>query len=213
MWVIGAGVVAPLLWWLAIVHLSPLGCRDIALIHYEHGSVPLMQPWLSQAAGGVVLLLVCVLQVARWRLAKRGAFLALDAQRLWIGWTMLGIAALFIPVQGIVRYLPSHEGQFLLYGSAAGGIVLLWLIWQAVMGIACPTSNALRGLLTLRAMIPALLTAALLLLAAVPLLRQQERQWVAADLLSKPDPEGTGLSIIERRTHDELRGILIKALE
>ena len=213
-WIFGAGVLAPLSWWLLIIHLSPLGCRDIGLTHYDTSHyVPLMQPWLSQAAGAVVLLLVSVLQVTRWRWAKRGAFLALDAKRLWIGWTMLGIAALFIPVQGIVRYLPSHQENFLIYGSSAGGIPLLWLLWQTVMGIACPTANALRGILTLRAMIPALLAVMLLLLATVPVLRHQERQWVAADLLSKPDPQGTGLSTLDRRMNDEFRDMLVESLE
>ncbi|WP_367873962.1 hypothetical protein [Luteolibacter sp. Populi] len=213
-WIFAAGLAAPLVWWLIIVRISPLGCRDIGLTYYKNGRFPLMQPWLSQGAGGIVLLLACMLQTVRWRWAKQGAFLALGGGRLWIGWVMVGVAALFIALEGGVRYLPEvQQAKFLLYSSAAGGIPLLWLLWQAVMGMASPRDIALRGLLTIRVMIPVLVTSMVLTLAAVPFLRQSERHWVADDTLSKPAPDGTGLTILERRTYDADRQPLVEALE
>ncbi len=211
-WLVGLGVVFPLLWWLGIVHASPLGCRDIGLTWFRLGQFPLMQPWLSQDLGGLVFAAVMIVQTVRWRWAKRGAFLALRPGRMWIGWTMALVAALFVPVQGIVRYLPAHQEKFLIFGSAAGGIPLLWLLWQAVVIVFLSRENSLGVQLLVRTILPAAAAMALLLLAAVPLLRKTERTWVAQDELTRRDPEGSGMSLLERRGNEPLRRTLREAL-
>ena len=212
-WLVGLGVGFPLLWWFGIVHGSPLGCRDIGLTYFQFGQYPLMQPWLSQDFGGLVFGAVMIFQVARWCWAKRGAFLALRPERMWIGWTMAVVAALFIPVQGIVRYLPAHQEKFLLFGSAAGGIALLWLLWQAVVIVFLSRANSLGVQLLVRTILPAAATAAILLTVAMPLLRNVERMWVAKDESMRRDPAGTGVSVFERRSSDPLRLKVLEALK
>jgi hypothetical protein len=211
-WLIGVGVLFPLLWWFGIVHGSRLGCRDIGLTYFSQSHYPLMQPWLSQDLGGLLFAAVMIFQVARWRWAKRGGFLAMRPNRMWIGWTIAVVAALFIPVQGIVRYLPAHQQKFLLFGSAAGGIPLLWLLWQAAVIVFLSRDNALGVQLLVRSILPAAMTAAILLLAAVPVLRKAERTWVANDELIRRDPEGSGMSIVERRANEPLRRAMREAL-
>ncbi len=199
LWLFGGGLLLPLLWWCGIVWVSPLGCRDIALSYYEFNHVPLMQPWLSQGLGGVVLILVAMVQIARWRWGKRGDFLCLRPERMWIGWAMLALAALFIPLQGIVRYLPARGNEFLLYGSAAGGIPLLWLCWQA--GTVCfhPREGSLAGMLLPRTLVPALAAMALLMAAAMPLLRTREIALVEASEILAMDPQDTMLMVMDRK--------------
>ena len=211
-WLIGLGVVFPLLWWLGIVHASPLGCRDIGLTYFRLDQFPLMQPWLSQDLGGLLFAAVMIFQVTRWRWAKRAAFLALQPDRMWIGWTMAVVVALFIPVQGLVRYLPAHQDKFLLFGSAAAGIPLLWLLWQAAVVVFLSRDNPLGVQLLVRSMLPAAATMAVLLLAAVPVLRNTERTWVAKDELIRRDPEGSGMSVVERRVNEPLRSAIREAL-
>ena len=72
----------------------------------------------------------------------------------FVGWTMVVLAALFIPAMGIVRYLSADQDKFLLYGSAAGGIALLWLLWQAAMGLFAARENAIGGQILLRLLVP-----------------------------------------------------------
>jgi hypothetical protein len=211
-WLIGVGVVFPLLWWFGFVHGSPLGCRDIGLSYFSQSYSPLMQPWLSQDLGGLLFSAVLIFQVARWRWAKRGGFFAMRPDRMWIGWTIAVVAALFIPVQGLVRYLPAHQEKFLLFGSAAGGIPLLWLLWQATVIIFLSRDNSLGVQLLVRSILPAAMTAAILLLAAVPVLRKTERTWVANDELIRRDPEGSGMSIVERRANEPYRRAIREAL-
>lgn len=212
-WLFGLGLVLPAVWWFGITWYSPLGCRDIGLTYFEIKGFPMMQPWLSQGLGGLVLAFVLLVQTARWRLGKRGAFLALEPPRMWIGWTMAVLAALFIPAQGIVRYLSADQDKFLLYGSAAGGIALLWLLWQAAMGLFAERENALGGQVLLRLLMPGVIGLALLLLSAMPLLRKSERRWVAE--MERFSKVSLGLPSGDFRgtDFDEIRKALLEALK
>ena len=212
-WLFGLGLVFPAVWWFGVTWYSPLGCRDIGLTFFKIKGFPMMQPWLSQGLGGLVLAFVLLVQTARWRLGKRGAFLSLRAPQMWIGWTMGVLAALFIPAMGIVRYLSADQDKFLLYGSAAGGIALLWLMWQAAMGLFAARENALGGQVLLRLLIPGVIALALVLLGAMPLLRKSERKWVmvmerfSMVSLGLPEDLGGGTEF------DGIRKALLEALE
>jgi hypothetical protein len=212
-WLFGLGLLFPAAWWFGITWYSPLGCRDIALSFFKRNGFPMMQPWLSQGLGGLVLAFVMLVQTARWRLGKRGGFLALRPRGMWIGWSMAVLAALYIPAMGIVRYLPGHEEKFLLYGSAAGGIALLWLLWQAAMGLCAARGNALGGQVMLRLLMPAVIALALLLLAAMPLLRKSERHWVAEIGDFSRTSRAIPPSAAEQRQLEEARKMLLEALE
>lgn len=212
-WLFGLGLVLPAVWWFGITWYSPLGCRDIGLTFFEIKGFPMMQPWLSQGLGGLVLAFVLLVQTARWRLGKRGAFLSLRPERMWIGWTMAVLAALFIPTQGIVRYLSADQDKFLLYGSAAGGIALLWLLWQAAMGLFVARENALGGQVLLRLLMPGVIALALLLLGAMPLLRKSERKWVA-EMEGYPHTAfGFLIHPVQVEEADRIRKELLEALE
>lgn len=212
-WLFGLGLLFPAVWWFGTTWYSPLGCRDIGLTFFTIKGFPMMQPWLSQGLGGLVLAFVLLVQTARWRLGKRGAFLAFRPARMWIGWTMVVLAALFIPAMGIVRYLSADQDKFLLYGSAAGGIALLWLLWQAAMGLFAARENAIGGQILLRLLMPGVIALALLLLAAMPLLRKSERKWVAEmerfSIISLGLPSGGSRGT----DFDEIRKKLLEALE
>lgn len=212
-WLFGLGLLFPAIWWFGITWYSPLGCRDIGLTFFEIKGFPMMQPWLSQGLGGLVLAYVLLVQTARWRLGKRGAFLSLRPPRMWIGWTMAVLAALFIPAQGVVRYLSADQDKFLLYGSAAGGIALLWLLWQAAMGLFAARENALGGQVLLRFLMPGVIVLALLLLGAMPLLRKSERKW-GAEMENYPrSPFGFLINPVQVKETDRIRKALLEALE
>lgn len=212
-WLFGLGLLFPAVWWFGITWYSPLGCRDIGLTFFEIKGFPMMQPWLSQGLGGLVLAFVLLVQTARWRLGKRASFLALRPPRMWIGWTMAVLAALFIPAQGIVRYLSADQDKFLLYGSAAGGIALLWLLWQAAMGLFAARENALGGQVLLRLLMPGVIALALLLLGAMPVLRKSERRWVAEIEGYPRSPFGFLINPVQVNEADRIRKALLEALE
>jgi hypothetical protein len=206
-WLAGLGIAVPLAWHVLVTRFTPLACRDFALTEWD------MIPAFSQAGGSVLLSVCLLLQTARWRIARRGGFLALRPPVLWPGWAAAAVAALFVPSLGVVRYLTKWEEEFLLLGSTAAGLPLLWLLWRGGAIAFGPRAASLGGVLTCRLLFPAFLTMAALLLAFMPLLKSEERRWVARDTVGGTDPAGSGLGRLEARTRAALRAELLEAMK
>jgi hypothetical protein len=206
-WLAALGIVVPLAWHVGVTRFTPLGCRDFALTEWD------MIPAWSQAGGSFLLATCLLLQTSRWRIAKRGGFLALRPPALWPGWAAAAVAALFVPSLGAVRFLTKWQEEFLLFGSSAAGVPLLWLLWRGGAIAFGPRSAALGGVLSCRMLFPAFLAMAGLLLALMPLLKSEERRWVARDAVGGTDPAGSGLGLLEARTQSALRQQLLEALK
>lgn len=206
-WLAGLGLAVPLAWHVLITRFTPLGCRDFAMTEWG------MIPSFAQAGGSLLFATCMLLQTARWRLAKRAGILALRPQLLWPGWGAAAVAAVFAPCLGIVQYLTKWQEEFLLLGSTAAGIPLLWLLWRGGAIAFGPRSGSLGGVLTCRLVFPAFLAMAALLLALMPLLKSEERRWVARDTVGGTDPAGSGLGRLEARTQAALRQQLLDAMK
>lgn len=205
-WLAGLGLALPLVWHVLITRFTPLACRDFAMTEWG------MIPSFAQAGGSLLFATCMLLQTARWRLAKRAGILALRPQLLWPGWGAAAVAAVFAPCLGIVKHLTKWQEEFLLLGSTAAGIPLLWLLWRGGAIAFGPRSGSLGGVLTCRLVFPAFLAMAALLLALMPLLKSEERRWVARDTVGGTDPAGSGLGRLEARTQATLRQQLLEAM-
>lgn len=206
-WLAGLGLALPLAWHVLITRFTPLACRDFALTEWD------MIPSLAQAGGSVLFATCMLLQTARWRMAKRGGVLALRPQLLWPGWCAAAVAAAFVPSLGVVQYLTKWQEEFLFLGSTAAGIPVLWLLWRGGAIAFGPRSGSLGGVVTCRLLFPAFLAAATLLITLIPLLKNEERHWVARDTVGGTDPAGSGLGRLEARTQAELRQQLLEAMK
>jgi hypothetical protein len=80
-WILGAGVLLPFLFYLAIYRLTPLGARDWSI-----AASAFLVPSGQVAAMGFLMIVLPGL-VARWRLGRRGAMLGWRKGRPWMGWT------------------------------------------------------------------------------------------------------------------------------
>jgi hypothetical protein len=192
-WILTLGLLAPGAYYWIITRLTPFGCRDIGLLYY---SPP---PAASQSLATLLLTWASLLQVIRWRLAKRGTFLRLHQTRPWLGWAFVVLAALLIPAIGGVRWLDKNEEDYLKAMAAACGMPFLWLVWQAGLVLLVPRSGALSGILLTRKMIVPLVLLAGTLLAAVPVLHGMERHWLRQDQLGRMDRRSGGLTLAEDR--------------
>lgn len=206
-WLAGLGLALPLVWHVLITRFTPLACRDFAMTEWG------MIPSFAQAGGSVLFATCMLLQTARWRIAKRAGVLALRPQLLWPGWGAAAVAAAFAPCLGIVQYLTKWQEEFLLLGSTAAGIPLLWLLWRGGAIAFGPRSGSLGGVLTCRLVFPAFLAMAALLLTLMPLLKSEEHRWVARDTVGGTDPSGSGLGRLEARTQATLRQQLLEAMK
>lgn len=197
-WVAGLGILLPAAWHVTISWLTPLGGRDLGVNAWE------MLPMIGRVGGSVIFATCMLVQTARWRIAKRGGVIGLRPV-LWPGWAVAGMAALFVPAAGAVRYLPKWQEEYLVFGSAAAGLPLLWLLWRAFALLFCPRSAALGGVLLCRMLAPCFIAASVGVLVPVPFLKNEERKWVARDTLGIPDPAGSGGSALDARMMNRMR--------
>ena len=197
-WLAGLGILLPLAWHVITVRFTPLGWRDAGLSSWTG---PL---FFLQAAASLLFAWCMLLQTARWRIARRAGFAGLRSDRMWIGWVAAAVVGIFVPVAGIVRYVPWKE-QFLMFCGAALGLPLLWVIWRAAMAIFQPREAALGGVIACRLLIPFFTAAAALCLLLMIPLRAEEKKWVAQDRLGGPDPAGALLQQAEARGLERLR--------
>lgn len=196
LWLIGLGVLAPFAWYWTITRLTPLGGRDFAFADADY------PPVVLQALGGLLLLLVMIVQTGQWRIARRGAGIGLGPRMLWPGWLAGGAAAVVVPLAGIGRFLSrSDQEQFLMMTLATASIPLLWLLWRGGALFFGPGSNALGGVLLARATTLPLALSAAALLIAYPLLLSQEKDWLAQDRVTGWD-RAHGTTCLEARSVD-----------
>lgn len=207
LWVIGLGFVLPLLWYVAWIRFTPLGYRDLALFLGD------MLPLVARFIALLLFFLCMLLQAARWRMAKRGGFAGLRPAALWPGWLAAGIAAAIVPLAGLVRYWPHLDEEYLLCSFAVLGFPLLWLLWRGGAILFGPASAALGGVMLCRFLLPVLVLASLLLLSLMPLLKAEERMWMARDQCSGPDPSGWIGTKLNARAEDAMHARLLNAME
>jgi hypothetical protein len=192
-WILALGLLAPGAYYWIITRLTPFGCRDIGMLYYSWPPAPL------QALAALLLTWASLLQVIRWRLAKRAAFLGMSQSQPWLGGTFVVVAALLIPAIGGVRWLDKNGEDYLKAMAAACGLPVLWLVWQAGLVLFAPHSGALPGILLARKAIIPLVLLAGTLLASIPVLHQLERHWLRQDQLGRVDRQSGGLIMAEDR--------------
>ena len=206
-WLAGLGIILPLVWHVVVVRFTPLGCRDLGLMLWD------MLPQTGQAGGGFLFSVCLLVQTARWRLAKRGGVIGLCQVSLWPGWVLAVLAALFIPAMGIVRYFPKWEEEQLAMVAAVAGLPFLWLLWRGFALLFGPRHAALGGVVMCRALVPCFIAAAVLLLGLMPLLKNEERRWIALDSVCGADSAGSGRCVLDARADELVRAQLLKAME
>jgi hypothetical protein len=207
LWVAGLGIALPLLWYLAWIRLTPLGYREFSI-----GLADFL-PFLARITATILFFLCLILQTARWRMAKRGGFAGLRPAALWPGWVAAGTAAAFVPVTGLARYWPNLDELYYLCPCALLGFPLLWLLWRGTSVLFGPASAALAGVMLCRFLLPIFILGSLMLMGLMPLLKAEERKWMARDTLSGPDPSGRVYTKLQARTEDYIRQRLLKAME
>jgi hypothetical protein len=206
-WVAALGVMLPFAWHIGVTRFTPLGCRHIGLMEWD------MMPAMQQAGGSLAFGVCMLQQTLRWRLAKRMGVIGLRAPRLWVGWAIAAVAALFVPLIGIAGILTRHQEPFLILGSAMLGIPLLWIIWRAGMTALQTQETAFEGILLSRLLVPAYTAAAAVLLLAVVPLQKEERAWVARDTLGSPATDGSLMLEMDARAIADVRSALRAAWE
>ncbi len=185
LWIIGGGVIIPLLWHLAVTRLSPIASRETSL-----SWTAFIMP-SCEFGGLLVTALVFPTFIASRRLSKRAACLGLAPRRRWTGWLATACAFLSIPAAGTMMLFPSAISftaiQVLL------GIPLVWLISGFIRGLFGRPEHFLRRATLAHIILPAWLLGMIAFTISMPLHHAEERHWIRQDTLLRISPDKPGL--------------------
>jgi hypothetical protein len=195
-WVIGFGVVLPILCFLLVTRFTPLGGREYGATFFVFTF-----PGVQLAALLLALLIVPAILV-RWRLSKRLAPfgfgdrftvpLALAVMAMIAVWSL---AALPVVEQLTKVDLLNH---FTFAALAAPPVLCLCLLFaNALRSILGKPAARLAQCATAIAVLPAYPIAILLLCALTPIYSVAEKRWLAKETLLRIDPDAPDLGAYE----------------
>ena len=190
-WILLGGVVAPVLWHLAITRLTPLSARDWSL-----GASGFLLP-VGQKCALLLLLLIAPLVLSGWRFGKRCAGLGFAVRWPWFGWLAVLAAALALPGLGAVVTGPVWWFQSL--AAVLLGWPVCWLLAVMFNFIAGEQRRDLWRATVVRLAVPAWCLGMLLCCLALPLHEAEERYWIRQDTLSAMPMDHPAISSFEAR--------------
>lgn len=200
LWIAGLGIVCPVVWYVGLTRLTPLGIHDLSFEDLDE--MALVVPMI-QLAGAFFMGAIAMLWVTYWRWEKRGGFLCLRGGGVFVGWILGLLSAASIPVAGSARFITFKDDEStVMYLMGAAGLVavgLLWLLWIGILNLCTPKANALRANLVSRTVLGWYLVAAFGLVVGAELLRQEERYWMNKDTLFPTWTSETHLNALEER--------------
>jgi hypothetical protein len=205
-WILGAGVVLPFLFYLAIYRLTPLGARDWSI-----AASAFLVPAGQVAAMGFLMIVLPVV-IARWRLGKRGAMLGWQKGRAWMGWTAVVCGALSLPVFGLSFANGKGSETVMMTAAALLGILVLTGLVIGIRAIFSKRPALLRRVTLSRVLVPAYALGMLLMAASMPLYHAAEKRWLAQDRLMEITPEAPALSRYEWEVAQAMRAELLEIL-
>lgn len=214
MWIIGVGILVPMVWYVFFVYLTPLSSRAWSFrsngLHQIGG----------QLIGLMLLILTLSIMTAVTIIARRGRFLGLAPRRMRFGWLAVISAALAIPMSGSTMPMAAsflRETRMAYWPMWLSGVLLalpmLWLLVVSGKSILGDRSDGLRRSITARVLLPAWICGATIMALSAIVLHAEERRWVRRDTLQQILPDQPGLSNYEWRVTQQLRKELLEKME
>ena len=195
-WVIGLGVVLPILLFLLVTRLTPLGGREYGVMFFQAAF-----PGVQYAALLLGLLIAPAI-IVRWRLGKRLApfgfgdrftvLFALAVMAMLVIWSLAALPIL----ERIVK--ADLLNDYTLAALAAPPALCLGLLFaNALRSILGKPAACLAQCATAVAVLPAYPIAILLLCALTPIYSAAEKRWLAKETLLRIDPDAPDLGAYE----------------
>lgn len=205
-WILGVGSIAPLLYFEAIYHLTPLGGRDW---NYAWGE---SRTPVAQQIGLLSLVLLTPLVITRWHMPKSyDGLLNLKPSKFRIERILLLLAAISIPLAGL-DYGRENSPVALAFTNLLLIIVLLGILAFICAALFGKPSKGLMRQSTARALVPAYLMSFCVMATMSSLFRIEEGYWASKDTLMSITAEKPALSSYEYDVTQIMKADLIKTL-
>jgi hypothetical protein len=197
MWVMGIGVILPVLFVMGINRFTPLGGRDLSLFG--------MKFFLPLAHFNTLLLLLLILPVlvSRWRLSQRCGSFGFVWRRAWMGWLAAGSSVAYMIIIGYAA--PLGLVAWMKAASAFHLISYLWLIVVIVRACFTKPARSVVSETVARVLVPAYAGAMLLMICLVPVFKVQEEYWFRRDHFMSLDAKYPGVGTYEYKVAVQLQ--------
>ncbi|GAA5128005.1 hypothetical protein JIN84_07850 [Luteolibacter yonseiensis] len=197
MWVIGAGVVLPILLVMILNRHTPLGGRDFSVVALR------FLPPLASFNGLGLLLLILPILIIRWRLSEKCGSFGLVWRHSWIGWIAAGSCLPHMMVAGYAAPL-----GMIKWVNVAALILLVPHLWLVAVGIrACfvgPTCSLMSATVA-RMLVPTYASAMLLMIGLVPVFKACEAYWFRREAALVLDAKFPGMGTYEYKVAVQLQ--------
>jgi hypothetical protein len=195
-WVIGLGVVLPILLFLIVTRLTPLGGREYGAMFFV-----LAFPGVQYAAL-LLGILIAPAMIVRWRLVKRLAPFGFgDRFTVPVALAVLAMIAVWsLAALPVVEHLTTANllNNFTLAALAAPPVLCLCLLFaNALRAILGKPAVRLAQCATAVAVLPAYPITIILLCALTPIYSAGEKRWLAQETLLRIDPDAPDLGAYE----------------
>ncbi len=200
-WMLLGGVGLPVAWYLLIALLTPLSAWE-----WSVRSTGFIQP-AGQFGCLVLSMIVMTVQMAGWRLAKRGAVIGLTTRFPWIGWVAAAAALTGVPAFGAIMYIGMEAGY------ALAGIALGWMLLGAALSAFVRQGQALRRATLGRLVWPVWVCGMLVMAVSVPLHYLEERRWIQQDGIYSISGDFPGASRYEHDVTKVFRAELMEMID
>lgn len=199
-WIITLGVVAPIILFLAINRLTPLGGRDYAIRHFFF-----LFPGVQLVAILLNLLLAPAVLI-RWRLSKRLAPFGIESRSCIVSFAVLCL----ILVWSLCAYpiMMLNIGNTIPVLISMAGIPALWLVTisrNILLTVIGKSTGRILRIATTSALLPAYASAIIALCLTVPLFVASEKHWMKQDTLFRVNPDAPDLGAYEYKVAAQKR--------
>jgi hypothetical protein len=200
-WVIGLGIVSPILFFLMVTRLTPLAGREYEVMHFK-----LVLPGVQYAAL-LLALLIAPATAVRWRLGKQLACFGFG-DRFTVS---LALAVLAMLAVWSLAALPFVErfgmGRHIVLAALAAppALCLCLLFANALRSILGKPAARLAQCATAIAVLPAYPIAIVLLCSLTPIYSAGEKRWLAQETLLRIDPDAPDLGAYEFKVSAQKR--------
>ncbi len=206
MWILGIGLVLPLLYYHAIHRFTPLGGREWSL--KVAAFIPQTGPFLSM----LLLMIALPVAVARKRLGLRAGAAGLADGKNLVAWSAALCAALALPLFGAVFVTEADANPLLIAAACLLGILQLYCLAIGIRALFSRHAGLLRRVTLSRILMPTYATGMLLMIVAVPLYHAEEKHWIAWDRLTEISADAPGLTRFEYEVTQLMKEELLEIL-
>lgn len=207
-WIISLGIILPIVAYLAINRLTPLGGREYSLQHFLFffPSVQILAILFTLLLAPAVLI--------RWRLGKRLAPFGIHSRPTLLPDAMLGLILIWsVSVFPLIRGVELSRNLLI----ALAAVPALWvgnIFLNFLLAFIGKPAGRIPRVATATALLPAYAVGIIALCLTLPIFTSSEKHWMKQDTLFRIDPDAPDLGAYEYKVaaqkRKELNAILMR---